>query len=83
MPDVTASYGMPCDFVAFLGIFIHYYLAFVSELLWFSQTFTDCVCNQYNINIPNVTASYGMPLNILTNKIDEYSCLRCLILTKH
>ena len=31
--------------LAFLGIFIHYWRAFVSEVLYHHQTFTDCVSN--------------------------------------
>ena len=44
MPDVTASYEKPFDFIAFfLGIFIHNFRAFVSGVLYLQQTFTDCV----------------------------------------
>ena len=64
---MTASYGTPYDFIAFLAIFIHYYLTFISELLYLFQTFTDCIFNQYwYVKIPDETASYGMPLNFMT-----------------
>ena len=41
MPDVASSYEALFDFIAFLGIFIHYYCPFMSVLLYFHQTFTD------------------------------------------
>ena len=60
MPDVTASYGRPFDFIAFLGIFIHFWRPFMSELLvnfhrlcvWSIQTF-------WYVNMPDVTGGYG------------------------
>ena len=44
-----------------LGIFTHYWRPFMSELLYFHQTFTDCVpswCTHFDVNMPNVTAGY-------------------------
>ena len=41
IPDVTISYGIFLDFTAFLGIFIHNWRAFVFEVLYHHQTFTD------------------------------------------
>ena len=39
----------------------------MSEVLYFHQTFTDCISNQYcYVEMPDVTASYGMPMD---NKI--------------
>ena len=46
MSDVTASYGTPLNFIVFLGIFIHNWQPFMSEVLYLHQTFTDCVFNQ-------------------------------------
>ena len=46
MPDVTASYGTPFDFIAFLGIFIHNCLLFASEVLYIRQIFTDLMSKQ-------------------------------------
>ena len=46
MPNVTASYETPFDFIAFLGTFIHC-RQFMFEPLDLHQTFTDCVSNQY------------------------------------
>ena len=67
MSDVTASYGMLLNLLRVIGIFIHYYWPFTSELLYFHQTFTNCVSNQYlYVNMPDVTASYGMPPNFIT-----------------
>ena len=34
MPDVTAIYGKPFDLVVFLGIFIHFWREFMSEVLY-------------------------------------------------
>ena len=46
MRDVTASYGRSFDFIAFLlGIFIHNWRAFMSEVFYLQQTFTDCMSN--------------------------------------
>ena len=47
MPDMNASYGMPFDFIAFLGIFIHYCFPIMSELFYLHETFADCMFNQY------------------------------------
>ena len=47
MSDVTASYGTLFDFIAFLGIFIHYQRPFMSEVSYLYQIFTDYVSNQY------------------------------------
>ena len=47
MPDVTASYGNPFDFITFSGILIHYYWPFMSELLFLHQTFTNYISYQY------------------------------------
>ena len=73
-----------------LGIFIHYYWLFMSELLNLHQNFTDCISNQcWYVKMLDVTASYGMPVNFsrfflwILPKIDEYSGLKCFILTKH
>ena len=56
MPDVTASYGTPFDFIVFFGIFIHYYSPVMSELLYLHQIFTDYVSNQYlYVKMPDVT----------------------------
>ena len=67
--DVTASYGTPFDFIAFLSIFIHYNWPFMSELLYLYQTFTNYVPNQYRwfVNMPDMTASYRMPLDFIGN----------------
>ena len=66
MQDVTASYGMPFDFIVFLSIFVHFCRPFMSELLYLHQTFTDCISNQYlYVKISDLTASYGMPLNFI------------------
>ena len=44
MLDVTASYGTSLEFIAFfLGIFIHNWRSFMSDLLYLHQTFTSCV----------------------------------------
>ena len=40
MPDVTASYGIPFDFIVFFGYF---HTSFMSELLYLHQTITLCV----------------------------------------
>ena len=40
MPDVTASYGRPFDFNAFLGIFMNYWRVFMTKVLYLHQTFT-------------------------------------------
>ena len=46
MPDMNASYEMPLDFIAFLGILIHNWWTFMpEELLYLHQIFTDCVSN--------------------------------------
>ena len=48
MPDVTASYGSPFDFIAVFGIFsyiIDKHSCLNSEVLYFHKTFTDCVSN--------------------------------------
>ena len=51
----------------FLGIFIHFWRLFMSELLYLCQTFPDCVSNQFwYIKISDMTACYGIPLNIIT-----------------
>ena len=54
MPDVTANYGMPFDFIAFLGI---------SELLYLHQTSIDYIIKLINtfwyIYMPDVTAGYA------------------------
>ena len=44
MPDVTASYGRPFDFITFFGYF-HTLLTsvFMPKVLYLHQTFTDCV----------------------------------------
>ena len=59
IPDVTASYGRPFDFfLRIMGIFIHIWLAFISEL---NQTFTDCVsdsCTHFGM-LTCQTAGYG------------------------
>ena len=63
IPDMTASLVTPFDFIAFLGLLIHYLGPFMSELLYLHQTFTDYMSNQYTrfryVNMPNVTPSYG------------------------
>ena len=46
MPDVTESYGMSLDFVAFYKNFIHNCRGFMSKVLHLLQTFTDSVSNQ-------------------------------------
>ena len=39
----------------------------MSELLYFHQTFTYYISNQYvYVKMSNVAASYGMPLNFIT-----------------
>ena len=43
MLDISVSYGIPIDFIAFLGIFIYNLRPFVSELLYLNQNFTNCV----------------------------------------
>ena len=45
MSDVTANHGMHPDFIAFLGIFIHYRerRSLMHEVLYRHQNFTDCV----------------------------------------
>ena len=74
MPDMTASYGTPFDFIAFFGCF-HTFL--MPELLYFHQTFTNCISNQYlYVEMPDVTASYGMPLSSIT-----FFCEFCTKLT--
>ena len=42
---VTASYGVPFEFIAFMDIFIHYRDR-MYEVLYLHQTFTDCISNQ-------------------------------------
>ena len=37
----------PLILLRFLGIFIHYWQPFMSEVLYLHQTFTDCMSNQY------------------------------------
>ena len=60
----------------------------MSELLYSSQTFTDCVTGQcWYVKLPNVTVSYRMSAIFLQfwrilYKIDEYSCLKWSIFTK-
>ena len=44
MSDMTASYGMLLDFIAF---FRYFHTLMMSEVLYLHQTFTDCVPNQY------------------------------------
>ena len=65
MPDVTASYGMPFDFIAFFG---HFH-TLLSELLYLYKTFTNYVSNQYRhtdiSTCPDVTASYGIHLDFI------------------
>ena len=53
MPDITASYGMPFDFIAFLGIFIYNWRALVTEVLYLHQTFAGYVpdeCTHFGIS---------------------------------
>ena len=46
MPDVTASYGKPLNFITFFfAHFEHYSRIFMSEVPYLQQTFTDCVFN--------------------------------------
>ena len=49
MSNVTANYGTLIDFIAFLGIFIHYRdrRSLMYEVLYLHQNFTDCVSSQY------------------------------------
>ena len=63
MLDVTASYGMPFDFIAFFGIFI-YNWRFISEVLYLHHIYFQrlCVWTIYTfwyVNMPNVTTGYG------------------------
>ena len=44
MSDVSASYGMLLDFIAFLGIFFFQIIEDYS-VVFLHQTFTDCVTN--------------------------------------
>ena len=52
MPDVSASYWRPFDFIAFFWYFYTFLIevfecSIVSiEVLYLQQTFTDCVYNQ-------------------------------------
>ena len=64
MPDVTASYGKFINFIAFLGILIHYQQPFMSEKLYFHQIFTDSV-SDYCIHF----ASYGRFSDIMRFKV--------------
>ena len=43
MTDVTASYAMPFDVIAFLG----YFPTLLAELLYLHQTFTDYLSYLY------------------------------------
>ena len=74
----------PLILLRFLGIFIHFWQPFRSELLYFHHTFTDCLSNLFwYIKVPNVSTSYGMPLNYsIRQKIDEYLYLKYCIFTK-
>ena len=48
MPDMTPIYGKPFNFIAFFGMFMHYWHPLLmSEVLNPHQTFTDCLTNQY------------------------------------
>ena len=51
MPDVTASYGTPFDFIAFLGILIDFWHVWIFKL-------SQIACLWY-VKMPNVTAGYG------------------------
>ena len=48
IPDVTVNYGTQLDFIAFLGIFVHKWRAFMFEVLYLHQTFTDYRSDQYS-----------------------------------
>ena len=62
MPDVTSSYGTLFDFIAFLGIFIHNWYAFMSKLLSIHPTFKVCMSNQ---NIHFDMFKYQMWLQVM------------------
>ena len=42
MSDVTASHGIPIDFIDFFWYF-HTFLTTIQEVLYQRQTFADCV----------------------------------------
>ena len=64
MPDVNASYGMSLDLIVFFKNFVHNWRIFMSEVLYFHQTFINCVFDvnikifSYN-KLSDVAASYG------------------------
>ena len=91
MPDLTVSYGTPFDIIAFLGILIHYWQSFMSELLYLHQSFTYCVSNQYaNTNISTcqmwlyVMECFLILLRFFANFAHNWriSCLKFCIFTK-
>ena len=48
MLDITAIYERPFGFIVFfLGIYIHNWRPFMSELLYLGQTLTDCVSHSF------------------------------------
>ena len=61
MSDVTAGYGMHLDFIMFfLGIFIHYWLQFISEELCLQKLLQIVyLINKWYADTPDVTTSYG------------------------
>ena len=50
-PDVTANYGMPLDFVAFLGILHSFTYLVASHLLQVIQNFEEKSFSSYGIYI--------------------------------
>ena len=57
MPDVTISYGMLLDFIAFFRCFItEEFEDFIPELRYLHQTFTDT--HILILDMSEVTASY-------------------------
>ena len=58
MPDVT---DMQLDFIPFFMNFAHNWRRFMSEVLYFHQTFKDCLSIHlfWYVDMPDVATSYG------------------------
>ena len=92
MPDVTASYETPPDFIIyFLKIFIHKWRPFMFELLYHHKTFKNYVSDKYSyfdISIYQMWLQVMEGLLILLRFwvfsyiVDEHSCLKYCIFTK-
>ena len=80
MPDVTASYGTPFDFISFFSVFIHYWRAFMIEVSYLHQTFTDYMFDWYT-SMPTRYGRFSYSIKILENFSYITICFKTIYVT--